>query len=62
MPSVSRAQHNYFEGVEHGDIPASPSTKKAAKDYVRADTGRNLKSLPKHRRKVKVSLKRRKAL
>lgn len=57
MPSKSRAQHNYFEGVAHGDIPASASTKKAAKDYVTADTGRNLKALPRHTRKVKVTLK-----
>lgn len=48
MPSVSRAQHNYFEGIAHGDIPADASTKAAAKDFVTADTGRNLKALPSH--------------
>lgn len=48
MPSVSKAQHNYFEGVAHGDIPARPSTQKAAKDFVAADKGRDLKALPVH--------------
>jgi hypothetical protein len=61
MPSVSKAQHNYFEGVAHGDIPASASTAKAAKDYVAADTGKNLTALPshvQHAAKVKADLQK----
>ena len=59
MPSVSTAQHNYFEGVAHGNIPASASTQSAAKDYVAADTGNDLKALPSHAQhagKVKADL------
>lgn len=48
MPSKSKAQHNFMEGVAHGSIPASPSTRKAAQEFVQADTGRDLHALPAH--------------
>lgn len=48
MPSRSQAQHRFFEGVAHGSIPASPSTVKAAKDYVAADAGKPIHTLPDH--------------
>lgn len=48
MPSVSQAQHRYFEGVASGDIPANAATRKAARDYVAADHGRRIRDLPEH--------------
>jgi len=52
MPSESKAQHNFMEGVAHGMKPnrrghggKAPSVK-VAKEFVAADKGRNLSKLP----------------
>jgi hypothetical protein len=48
MPSVSRRQHNLMEMVAHepGAAKRTGISKKVAKEFVAADTGRNLKKLP----------------
>lgn len=46
MPSVSKKQHNFMEGIAHGMKPKSgkgPSVK-VAKEFVAADKGRKFSS------------------
>lgn len=65
MPSVSRAQHNYFEMIarDPGAAKRTGVSQSVAKDFVDADKGRSLKSLPERVRKaeggrVQCSLRR----
>lgn len=48
MPSVSKAQHNYFEMIAHdpGAAKRTGTSQAVAKEFVQADTGRDLKALP----------------
>lgn len=48
MPSKSRKQHNFMEMVAHDPKAAKREgvSQKVASEYVAADKGRNLKSLP----------------
>jgi len=50
VPSESAAQHRLFEMVAHDPAAAKRTGIKAsvAKDFVAADKGRDLKSLPQH--------------
>lgn len=56
MPSTSRAQHNYMEMIAHDPAKAKEEgvSQKVAKDFVRADTGKDLKALPRHSDKAKA--------
>ena len=49
MPSTSQAQHNFMEMIAHGGHPRGgkrgPSVA-VAKDFVAADKGKKVKSLP----------------
>jgi hypothetical protein len=51
MPSKSRAQHNLMEMVAHDPAAAKRVGIKQSvgKDFVQADKGRSMKSLPQHK-------------
>lgn len=55
MPSKSQAQHNYMEGIAHGDIKPGKHgpSKKVAEEFVKHDKGKSIKDLPKHAKKKK---------
>jgi len=53
MPSKSQAQNRYMHGVASGSIKPGPKgpSKAVAQDYVNADKGRSIKSLPQRKGK-----------
>lgn len=50
MPSVSKAQHNFFEMLKHNPKLAKEKgiPKKTVNDYLEADKHQNLSKLPEH--------------
>ena len=55
MPSVSQAQNRFMHAVREGAVKGVPP--KVGADFVEADAGRKIGSLPEHKR-----ARRRKAL
>lgn len=51
MPSVSRAEHNFFEMIAHGGKSNKGKTPpvSVARDFVEADKGGDISTLPKHK-------------
>ena len=50
MPSKSQKQHNLMEAAAHDGSTAVP--KDVAQEFVEADKGKDIKSLPERRKKL----------